>query len=145
NAAGQIAKPGELIVSQRAGTFLGGGGGPCGPVLSQCGAAGSLFQADQNGALAGTNMSNSSQHYDALQAVLQKRMGGGLDAQVSYTFSKCLSDSPGYFGTGWGSTQAQSSGGQPGWQNIFDPRASYGPCYYDQSHILTSYATYDLP
>jgi hypothetical protein len=72
-------------------------------------------------------------------------MGGGLDAQVSYTFSKCLSDSPGYFGTGWGSTQAQSSGGQPGWQNIFDPRASYGPCYYDQTHILTSYATYDLP
>jgi hypothetical protein len=145
NAAGQVAQPGQLIVSQNAGTYLGGGGGPCGPVLSQCGTPGSLFQADQNGALAGTNMSNARQHYHALQAVLQKRMGGGLDAQVSYTYSKCLSDSPGYFGTGWGSTQAQSSGGQPGWQNIFDPRASYGPCYFDQRHILTSYATYQLP
>ena len=145
NAAGQIAKPGEVIVSQRAGTYLGGGGAACGAVLSQCGTPGSLYQADQNGALAGTNMSNASQHYNALQAVLQKRMGSGLDAQVSYTFSKCLSDSPGYFGTGWGSTQAQSSGGQPGWQNIFDPRASYGPCYFDQTHILTSYATYQLP
>ncbi len=145
NAAGTVALPGQLIVSQKAGTYLGGGGAACGAMLSTCGAAGSLFQADQNGALAGTNISNASQRYDALQAVLQKRMGSGLEGQVSYTYSKCLSNSPGYFGTGWGSTQAQSSGGQPGWQNIFDPGASWGPCYFDQTHILTSYVTYQLP
>jgi hypothetical protein len=144
NAAGTVALPGQTIVSQNAGTYLGGGGGPC-VTLATCGAAGSLFQADQNGALAGTNISNATQKYDALQAVLQKRMGNGLEGQVSYTYSKCLSNSPGYFGTGWGSTQAQSSGGQPGWQNIFDPGASWGPCYFDQTHILTSYVTYQLP
>jgi Carboxypeptidase regulatory-like domain/TonB dependent receptor len=145
NAQGTVALPGQLIVSQKAGPYLGGGGQPCVGPLNQCGAAGSLFQADQNGALAGTNMSNASQRYNALQAVLQKRMSNGLQAQVSYTFSKCLSDSPGYFGTGWGSTQAQSSGGQPGWENIFDERASWGPCYFDQKHILTSYVIYQLP
>ena len=145
NAAGTVALPGQLIVSQKAGTYLGGGGQACGATLSTCGAPGSLFQADQNGALAGTNLSNAKQKYDALQAVLQKRMGSGLEGQVSYTYSKCLSNSPGYFGTGWGSTQAQSSGGQPGWQNIFDPNASWGPCYFDQTHILTSYVTYQLP
>lgn len=145
NAAGTVALPGQLIVSQNAGTYLGGGGGACGATLSTCGAAGSLFQADQKGALAGTNISNATQKYNALQAVLQKRMGNGLEGQVSYTYSKCLSNSPGYFGTGWGSTQAQSSGGQPGWQNIFDPKASWGPCYFDQTHILTSYVTYQLP
>jgi len=145
NAQGTIALPGQLIVSQKAGTYLGGGGQPCVGPLNKCGAAGSLYQADQNGTLAGTNISNASQHYSALQAVLQQRFSNGLQAQVAYTFSKCLSDSPGYFGTGWGSTQAQSSGGQPGWENIFDPRTSYGPCYFDQKHILTSYVIYQLP
>jgi hypothetical protein len=149
NAAGQIAKPGELIVSQRAGPFLGGGSVPCdttsSATLATCGAPGSLYQAFQDGALAGANMSNASQRYDALQAVLQKRMGNGLEGQVAYTYSKCLSNSPGYFGTGWGSTSATSSGGQPGPQNIYDPRSEWGPCFFDQTHVLSSYVTYALP
>ncbi|MGO9403271.1 MAG: carboxypeptidase regulatory-like domain-containing protein [Terriglobales bacterium] len=165
NAAGKVAGRGDLIVSQMSGPFLGGGELPCatgpGTVGVKCGAAGSLYQADQTGnapitsgstvgvlagaALAGTNMSNSDQSYNALQAVLQKRMSNGLQAQVSYTWSKCMSNSPGYFGTGWGSTNATSSGGQPGWENIYNPRLDWGPCYYDQTHILTSYVTYQLP
>src|SRR5260370_15417857 len=72
-------------------------------------------------------------------------MSNGLQAQVAYTYSKCLSNSPGYFGTGWGSTQAMSSGGQPGWQNSYDARSDWGPCYFDQKHILSSYVTYQLP
>ena len=90
-------------------------------------------------------MSNSDQKYNALQAVLQKRMSNGLQGQVAYTWSKCMSNSPGYFGTGWGSTNATSSGGQPGWENIYNPRLDWGPCYYDQTHIFTSYVTYALP
>lgn len=167
NAAGKVAGRGDLIVSQMSGPYLGGGSVPCvsgpGTLGAQCGAPGSLYQADQaknnyqnpsdpttpivleGAALAGTNMSNSDQSYNALQAVLQKRMSNGLQAQVSYTWSKCLSNSPGYFGTGWGSTNATSSGGQPGWENIYNPRLDWGPCYYDQTHILTSYVTYQLP
>jgi hypothetical protein len=138
NAQGQVAGAGQQIVSKEPGPFLGGG------------KAGSLYLADNvnfGGAqtLAGTNMSNSDQSYNALQAVLQKRMSNGLEAQVSYTWSKCMSNSPGYFGTGWGSTGATSSGGQPGWENIYNPRLDWGPCYYDQTHILTSYVTYQLP
>ena len=146
NAAGTIAKPGQLIVSQMAGPYLGGGYAPCDMAnLSQCGAANSLYQADQGGALAGANMSNSNQSYNSLQAVLEKRMGNGLQGQVAYTWSKCLSNSPGYFGTGWGSTGAISSGGQPGPQNIYDPHSDWGPCFFDQTHVLTSYVTYQLP
>src|SRR4029077_18002898 len=96
-------------------------------------------------ALAGTNMSNADQKYDALQAVLQKRMENGLQGQIAYTWSKCMSNSPGYFGTGWGSTNATSSGGQPGWQNSYDGRSDWGPCFFDQTHILSSYVTYELP
>jgi hypothetical protein len=130
NAAGKIAKPGELIVKTVPGPFLGGG------------TPGSLYLT---GNIAGTNRSDASQRYDALQAVLQKRMARGLQAQVAYTYSKCLSNSPGYFGTGWGSSRAMSSGGQPGWQNIYDPRSDWGPCYFDQKQILSSYVTYQLP
>jgi hypothetical protein len=138
NAAGKVAGAGDPIVSLAPGPFLGGG------------TAGSLYLADNVNfggvqTLAGTNMSNSDQKYNALQAVLQKRMSNGLQAQVSYTWSKCMSNSPGYFGTGWGSTQATSSGGQPGWENIYNPSLNWGPCYYDQTHILTSYVTYQLP
>jgi len=138
DAAGKIAGRGDPIVTRVAGPFLGGG------------AEGSLYLADNHNlgggqALAGTNMSNSDQEYHALQAVLQRRMSNGLQAQVAYTWSKCMSNSPGYFGTGWGSTGAMSSGGQPGWENIYNPRLDWGPCYYDQTHVVTSYVTYQLP
>jgi len=150
DAQGKIAGKGDPIVNRVPGPFLGGG------------TTGSLYLADNPqfnvpgcgtpgnpvcGAetLAGANMSNSDQKYNALQAVLQKRMSNGLQAQVAYTWSKCMSNSPGYFGTGWGSTNATSSGGQPGWENIYNPRLDWGPCYYDQKQILTSYVTYQLP
>lgn len=173
NAQGTLAKPGQQIVSEAAGPFLGGLGGPCtfnpqgGGVVSgggstdstvtyagtwNCGTPGSLFNADSGGngfnsfgALAGANVSNSDQRYDSLQAVLQERGYHGLEAQLAYTFSRCLSNSPGFFGTGWGSTQAQSSGGQPGNENIFDPSLNYGPCYYDQTNIFSSHFSYEFP
>jgi hypothetical protein len=146
DASGQIAKPGVPIVSQVAGPYLGGGFTPCDNAsLSTCGTPGSLYQAAQGGALQGANLSNANQSYNALQAVLQKRMGNGLQAQVAYTWSKCLTNSAGYFGTGFGSTNATSSGGQPGQQNIYDPRSDWGPCYFDQRQILSSYVTYQLP
>ena len=135
NAAGKVAKPGELIVNRVPGPFIGGGNPSTNPPTT-------LYEA---GGILGANMSNADQRYDALQAVLQKRMGNGLQGQVAYTYSKCLSNSPGYFGTGWGSTNATSSGGQPGWQNIYNPRADWGPCFYDQTHVFTSYVTYQLP
>jgi hypothetical protein len=151
DAAGKIAGAGDPIVTRVPGPFLGGGT-PGSLYLADnpqfnapnCGTAGNPACTGVE-TLAGANMSNSDQSYNALQAVLQKRMGNGLQGQVAYTWSKCMSNSPGYFGTGWGSTSAMSSGGQPGWQNDYNPRLNWGPCYYDQRNILTSYVTYALP
>jgi len=150
DANGKVAGAGDPIVTRVPGPFLGGG--TAGSLyladnpqfnVANCGTAGNPICGKET--LAGTNMSNSDQKYNALQAVLQKRMSNGLQAQVAYTWSKCTSNSPGYFGTGWGSTGAMSSGGQPGWENIYNPRLDWGPCYYDQTHVLTSYVTYQLP
>jgi len=88
------------------------------------------------------NASNSDQKYNALQAVLQHRLSKGLDAQVAYTYSKCMSNSGGFYGT-WGASQ--TSHGQVGWTSIFAPRMDWGPCFFDETHILTSYVTYQIP
>jgi hypothetical protein len=84
---------------------------------------------------------NGTQRYDALQATLQKRYSAGLQAQVAYTWSKCMTNSSGYYGS-WGGQATPTS---PYWQNLYDSRAEWGPCYYDVTHTLTSYATYELP
>ena len=80
-------------------------------------------------------------NYNALQAVLQKRYGHGLEAQVSYTYQKCMANSAGYYGS-WG---GQSQNADSYWQNIFDPNGDYAQCYWDTKHMLTAYAVYDLP
>ena len=85
--------------------------------------------------------SNGNQSYNALQAVLQKRLSEGLEYQVAYTYSKCMTDSSGYYGS-WGGAAYPTS---PYFQNLYDQRAEWGPCYYDSTQVLTSYVTYDLP
>ena len=87
--------------------------------------------------------SNGTMWYNALQAVLQKTMGGGLQYQVAYTFSKCMTNNSGYYGT-W-STFKQSNTASPYWQNIYNPKSEWSPCYYDSTHVLSAYAIYELP
>lgn len=100
----------------------------------------------QNPALATANQasgtaSNGDHLYDALQATLQKRFANGLQYQVAYTYSKCMTNSSGYYGS-WGGQVVPTS---PYWQNIYDMRSEWAPCYYDATHILSSYVVYQLP
>jgi hypothetical protein len=94
---------------------------------------------DELSQISGT-ASNGDQRYNALQAVLQQRLSSGLQAQVAYTYSKCMSDSIGYYGA-WGQASPQSAY----WQNLYDKRAEWGPCFFDVTHSLSAYAVFDLP
>ncbi len=85
--------------------------------------------------------SNSNMRYDALQSSLQKRFSQGLQYQVAYTYSKCMTNSSGYYGS-WGGQTIPTS---PYFQNLYDSRAEHGLCYYDATHVLSSYAVYQLP
>lgn len=87
--------------------------------------------------------SNGRMTYNALQAVLQKTMSNGLQYQVSYTYAKCMSNNTGYYGT-WSNARASSTA-SPYWQNVYDPKAEWAPCYYDEANNLTAYAIYELP
>jgi hypothetical protein len=84
--------------------------------------------------------SNGIQNYNALQVQLAKRLGNGLEFQANYTLSKCMSDAVGYYG-GYG----QAAGNWYYWQNTYNSRQNYGPCYYDSTHAFNGFVTYDLP
>ena len=87
--------------------------------------------------------SASTMRYDALQAVLQERVSGGLEGQISYTWGKCMTNNSGYYGTY--STNAETTSSFPYWQNLYDPRSNWARCYYDTNQVLSAYALYELP
>ncbi len=84
--------------------------------------------------------SNGNQRYDSLQVQLRKRYSAGLEYQLSYTFSKGMSDAIGYYGEG-GQAGSQSAY----WQYLYDRKAEWGPTYFDAKHMLTFVHTYELP
>ncbi len=63
-----------------------------------------------------------------------------MQYQVAYTLSKCMSDSTGYYGA-WVNALSASAY----WQNVYDQKSEYAPCYYDATHVVSAYAVYDLP
>jgi len=71
-------------------------------------------------------LSNGISTYNALQLVLQERFTNGLQAQVNYTWSKCLSDTPGFFGQFGDNvpTEAQTIAGWAFPQNPYDQGAT---------------------
>ena len=105
---------------------------------------GNLLSADNNGINEGATVSgtksNGTMSYNSLQVVLQKQMTHGLQYQVAYTLSKCMSDSTGYYGA-WNNALSASAY----WQNVYDQKAEWAPCYYDATHVISAYAIYDLP
>jgi len=91
------------------------------------------------GQISGT-ASIGNQSYNALQALLQKRLSAGLQYSVAYTWSKCMTNNLGYYGQG-------GQSGQSNWyyQNIYDAAAEWGPCDYDVAQNFVTNAIYDLP
>jgi hypothetical protein len=100
------------------------------------------------GAQARYNASDGISRYNALEATLRTRDYHGLDYQVSYTWSKCMANSLGYFGSygdeeGAGESQTQAT--QNFFQNEYDPKADYGRCTIDASQQFGAYGVYSLP
>ncbi|MGB9144953.1 MAG: carboxypeptidase regulatory-like domain-containing protein [Acidobacteriaceae bacterium] len=84
--------------------------------------------------------SDGNASYNALQMVLQRRLANGLEGQVSYAWSHCLTNSIGYYGD-----VGQASSTSAYWQNLYDPAAEWGGCFFDLHNNLTVHGEYDLP
>lgn len=80
------------------------------------------------------------QNYNALQTQFQGRNNHGFSYQVNYTWSRCMTNSQGFFGEA-----GQSSAPSAWWQNTYNPGAEDGACYYNVKNDFTGYAIYNLP
>jgi hypothetical protein len=78
-------------------------------------------------------------NYNALQAQFQRTFSNGLFVLASYTWSKCLGVS-----SGWFNVENGSNGGTVT-ENYFDQNLSYGPCAFDVPQDVTVSGSYDLP
>jgi hypothetical protein len=85
--------------------------------------------------------SNANMVYHSLQVILRKRMSQGLQYQVAYTYSKCMTNSIGYYGS-WGGQVVPAAAY---WQNLYDGQSEWAPCESDVRNLLSSYAVYELP
>jgi hypothetical protein len=93
------------------------------------------------------SLTNGVSNYNALQVVLQERLARGLQAQVNYTWSKCLSDTPGFFGQ-YGdnvTTEGQTIAGWAFPQNPYDQEGDYGRCPQNIASLFNGYVVYELP
>ena len=94
------------------------------------------------------NNSDGISRYNALQTMLSQRELHGLQYQFSYTWSKCMTNNLGYFGSygdeeGIGESQTQAT--QNFFQNEYNPKGDYGRCTTDVSSYFAGYAIYALP
>ena len=93
------------------------------------------------------SLSNGISNYNALQVTLQERLSRCLQAQVNYTWSKCLSDTPGFFGQ-FGdnvSTEAQTISAWAFPQNPYNQMGDYGRCPQNIASSFNGYVVYNLP
>jgi hypothetical protein len=93
------------------------------------------------------SLSNGVGNYNALQAIVQERLTNGLQAQVNYSFSKCLSDTPGFFGQ-FGdnvATEAQTISAWAFPQDPYHQHGDYGRCPQNIKHLFNGYVVYELP
>ena len=81
-----------------------------------------------------------NQRYDSLQVTARQRYAKGLEYQLSYTFSKGMSDAIGYYGEG-----GQSASQSAYFQYLYDRKAEWGPTYFDAKHMLSFVYIYQLP
>jgi len=76
-------------------------------------------------------------NYHALQVKAQRRYANGLQSLLSYTWSKSIDTTSGWFAA------AENTAGAL--QNYFDPQSSRGVSIYDVPHLFSWYAVYELP
>jgi hypothetical protein len=88
-----------------------------------------------------TTAASGDGNYNALQTSLQKRFGDGLEFQANYTYSKCMTNAVGFYGTNGG----QASTPDVYWPNAYDGKSQWGPCFFDVTNAFNGYITYDLP
>jgi Carboxypeptidase regulatory-like domain len=80
-------------------------------------------------------------NYNALQTTFKQRLWHGMDFNANYTWSKAMTNSRGFFGSG-GVAQGTSTSTPV---NSRDLDSNYGPAFFDATHMFSAAGNYDLP
>ena len=88
-----------------------------------------------------TTTSRGVANYNALQTTFKQRLWQGLDFNANYTWSKAMTNSRGFFGSG--GVAAGTSTSTP--VNSRDLDSNYGPAFFDATHLFSMAGNYDLP
>jgi len=111
------------------------------PLINCCGAG--------NSPTIRFNDSSGIQRYNALQISVEQRAWQGLQFRTNYTWSKCMSNSLGYFGPFGDEEALPGSVSQTGFgfffQNAYNAKGDYGRCISDAASLFNGYLMYDLP
>lgn len=111
------------------------------PLINCCGAG--------NSPTIRFNDSSGIQRYNALQIGVEQRPWQGLQFRTNYTWSKCMSNSLGYFGPFGDEEQLPGATSQTGFgfffQNAYNANGDYGRCISDAAGLFNGYMMYDLP
>jgi len=95
------------------------------------------------------NDSSGIQRYNALQISVAQKAWEGLQFQANYTWSKCTSNSLGYFGPFGDEEALPGAISQTGFgfffQNAYNAKGDYGRCISDAASLFNGYLLYDLP
>jgi hypothetical protein len=95
------------------------------------------------------NDSSGIQRYNALQVSVAQRAWQGLQFQANYTWSKCLTNSLGYFGPFGDEEALPGTVSQTGFgfffQDAYNAKGDYGRCISDAASLFNGYMLYDLP
>lgn len=124
---GQLGK--HLIVPQNADQWTTPGVSSSAPFIHLVGTGGQVYETQSEG------FSN----YNALQTQIRHRQSNGLEYTFNYTFSKAMTDNPGFYGV------QGVDGASVFPQNIYNPRGDYGPAGYDTRNAVNFTAVYALP
>jgi hypothetical protein len=78
-------------------------------------------------------------NYNSLQFKVRRRFVEGLQTQLSYTWSKSIDNSSGWFGA------ENGPGGSAGIQNYHDPDSNRSVSSYNIPHFLSWFTVWELP
>ncbi|MGO8719934.1 MAG: carboxypeptidase regulatory-like domain-containing protein [Acidobacteriaceae bacterium] len=79
------------------------------------------------------------ENYNAMQAVLHRQQANGLEFTLNYTWSKSMTNNPGFYGVPGVDNNSVY------WQNKNNPHADYGPSGYDTRQAVNGTMVYELP
>jgi hypothetical protein len=124
---GQLGQ--HLVIPQNANQWTTPGDSTTAPFINLVGKAGLVYETQSEG----------YSNYHALQTQIRHRQGYGLEYTFNYTFSKSLTNNPGFYGV------QGVDGASVFPQNIYNPHGDYGPAGYDTRNAVNFNGIYTLP